>query len=364
MASDGANMREAKILAVEDLNAAGGVLGRPVEIIFYDSKELLAETFAAAAEKLIFQEKVDAVIASYSGEGGPATFRQYDQPFIYGEPSRACIALYTDAPEQAFNVFLGAASGFVYGPDIFNAVMDLTEAAGYEFPNNRLQILTGPWEWSFDHGDGMKPVAEAAGWEVPEPILVALETREWAGVQAGIRDFDPALIFMEAYDTGCIGSFDQQLNQDPINTLIVHSQIALAPDYLDLMGEDAEGIFGGAVADVMPGDPAGQSYQERYEVRWGRPAPQSESAKAYDYINMWAAAVERVGDPTDYRAIATAIEDYPYDGICGTYAFNEDHYVPDLPFHVYQVQNGEWVELWAGGEMIPGTQMIVPPWIE
>ena len=363
MASEGANMREAKILAVEDLNAAGGVLGRPVEIIFFDSKELLAETFAAAAEKLIFQEEVDAIIASYSGESGPATFRQYDQPFIYGEPSRACIALYTDAREQAFNVFLGAASGFTYGPDIFNAVMDLTEVAGYEFPNNKLQILTGPWEWSFDHGDGMAPVAEAAGWEVPGTITVALETREWAGVQAGIRQFDPAMIFMEAYDTGCIGSFDLQLNTDPINTLIAHSQVSMAPDFLDLLGEDANGIFGGAVADVIPGDPAGQSYQERYEVRWGRPAPKSESAKAYDYVNMWAAAVERVGDPTDYRAIATAIEDYPYEGLCGTFAFNEDHYVPNLPFHIYQVQNGEWVPLWTGGEMTE-AQMIVPPWIE
>jgi ABC-type branched-subunit amino acid transport system substrate-binding protein len=365
MASDGQNMQEAKILAMEDINAAGGVLGRPIELIFFDSKELLAETFAAAAEKLINQEQVDAVIASYSGESGPATFRQYDQPFIYGEPSRACIRLYTDARDTAGNIHLGAANGVIYGEKMWQAIMDLTEANGYEFPNNRLQVLTGPWEWSFDHGEGIMPVAEAAGWEVAEPIVVALETREWAGVQAGIREFDPAIIFMEAYDTGCVASFTQQLNTDPINALIAHSQIALAPAYIDLMGTEANGVMGLAISDVQHGDPAGDDYVTRYEARWGRPAPKSESAKAYDFMNIWKSAVERVGSVSDYAAINQAINEYPYTGLGGTYEFNEDHYCPDFPPHVYQVQGGEWIELWYGGEIVPeaGTWQ-VPPWID
>ena len=365
MASDGQNMYEAKTLAMEDINAAGGILGRPLELIFFDSKELLAETFAAAAEKLINQDHVDAVIASYSGESGPATFRQYDQPYIYGEPSRGCIRLYTDARDTAGNLHLGAANGVIYGQKIWQALKDLTTAGGYEFPNNRLTVVIGPWEWSFDHGEGITLAAEADGWEVADPIVVALETREWVGVQAGIREFDPAIIFMEAYDTGCVASFTQQLNTDPINALIAHSQTALAPAYIDLMGEVANGVTGLSICDVQYGDPAGDDYKARYLERWGRPAPSSESAKAYDYVMMWKAAAERVGDVSDYAAINQAIQDYPYTGLGGTYVFNEDHFCPDFPPHVLQVQDGEWVELWYGGELEPeaGTWQ-VPPWID
>ena len=52
-------------LAVEEINAAGGLLGRPVEIVLADGKSDW-DVFASEAERLIVQEKVSALFACWT----------------------------------------------------------------------------------------------------------------------------------------------------------------------------------------------------------------------------------------------------------------------------------------------------------
>ena len=62
--ADGTLMKQGAQMAVEEINAKGGVLGRPIELIFADTRGM-AEEGTAAAERLISKEKVIAICGEF-----------------------------------------------------------------------------------------------------------------------------------------------------------------------------------------------------------------------------------------------------------------------------------------------------------
>jgi ABC-type branched-subunit amino acid transport system substrate-binding protein len=369
MASDGFNMRDGIILAVEDLNSAGGLVGRPVEAIFFDSKELTSETAVLSADYLITQEKCDVIVTGYFDEPGTDVYGKYDPPMIHGPGSYECLALLEQ--NQSTNVFLMGLMGDTQAKEVIDGVMVVAEAAGYEWPNKKMAILNGPWPWSVDHKTGAREKAAELGWEVVNENEVALETREWGGILAGIRANEPAFIYMEAWDAGCLSSFDTQLQDDPWNVLIAHGQAALIPDYIEMTGTETNGVLAGNRSGGIP-SPETLAWRERFEQRFGREPGLTEADWTFDMVMLWAAAVERVGDPSDYAAVCQSIKDNPYDALAGRLNFNADEWSVDYqaaspidqPAVLLQVQNGKWVELAVGDTMLEGVSFQVPPWIE
>ena len=67
----GEAMRAAMIIAADEINAGGGLLGRPVELIVVDS-EGLPERGTAGAERLINQDRVVAIAGGYHSSVGVA----------------------------------------------------------------------------------------------------------------------------------------------------------------------------------------------------------------------------------------------------------------------------------------------------
>ena len=364
MASDGIDSRDGIILAVEEINAEGGINGRPVEVVTFDSKELLAETAAAAAEKLIVEEKVDGLVCCYFDEAGTDTFGQYDVPFLHAPGSHACINLIKD--NGYTNVFIAAHLADVTGAHCVETAVNVAQAEGYEWPNSKIVTLNGPWEWGYDNAAGARDKAEELGWDVVDSIEVALETREWGGILSRIRPLDPALIFMEAWDAGCLATFSLQLQQNPMNTIIVHSQAALMPDYMSMMGENADGVLAGGRADAIPG-PERDAFRAKFEDRFGRKPGLGVTANSYDMAMHWAEGVRIAGDPSDHDAVCEAIKNLPYEGLCGTYRYSDEYHVPsadDRPVTLYQARGGEWVPIGVYDEPIEGASFQTPPWIK
>ena len=84
--AEGTNMKNAAVLAAEEINAAGGILGRPVEIFYADTRGMPAEG-RTAAERLIQQNKVVAVFGEFHSPVALAEMEVYHK---YGIPFMAC----------------------------------------------------------------------------------------------------------------------------------------------------------------------------------------------------------------------------------------------------------------------------------
>jgi branched-chain amino acid transport system substrate-binding protein len=369
MAADGNDMDEGLRMAIKEINDQGGLLGRPLELIPFDTEELLAESFAAAVEKLIIREKVDVIISGYSGEAGPDTFGKYDVPFLYNEGSVACNDVYRQNRKEYWNVFHTVDTSRTFGRLSFDMIQKLASDAGYKFPNKKIVTVWGGWNWDEWYAKGFGKRAEEKGWEVALIQETTTETKEWGATLARIREIDPAIIFVGIWGSAPPATFLLQFKQKPTNSLIVHNQSTINPEYLDMMGKKADGILDQAYHGVLPG-PEGQAWLKRYKKMFGKELRGLMTVVTYDELMMWAEAVRRTGKADDYRAVAKALLDNPYKGLSGTYRFNKDHYsptTPELPTFYYQYQGGKRVLLSLGSEKIvpvEGAKFKIPSWIK
>jgi ABC-type branched-subunit amino acid transport system substrate-binding protein len=85
----------------------------------------------------------------------------------------------------------------------------------------------------------------------------------------------------------------------------------------------------------------------------------------YDEVRIWANAVQNVGDPKDYKAVADYIRKNPYTGLQGTYNFNNPdqtaHETPELPIGYCQAA-ADGSLLYFGKDEFVLPPYIDPPW--
>ncbi len=84
--AEGTNMKNAASIAAAEINQQGGLLGRPVQIVYADTRGTPAEG-RSAAERLVQQEKAVAVFGEYHSGVALAEMEVFHR---YGVPFMAC----------------------------------------------------------------------------------------------------------------------------------------------------------------------------------------------------------------------------------------------------------------------------------
>ena len=202
-------------MAVADLNAAGGLLGRPVELKVFDIEELLPETVAASKDYLIDKEKVDVVVEGYGGYG--PDFEAYgansDVPFIHGSGSvRAAEMVKTD-PAKYGNMFQVFSIEADYGKRAWEGIIQFEDK--YTYPNKKIAILHGDLEWDLNYTAAVAAEAEKAGWQVVMNETFPYGTTDWGSILTKIRAEQPAAIVCSVLSVADISSFVKQFMENP-----------------------------------------------------------------------------------------------------------------------------------------------------
>lgn len=362
-AFDGLLFLNGTIMAAEEINAEGGLLGRPLEVVSFDIEDMMAEKVIAAAEKLIGSDKVDVVITSCNAVGPDVVaFGAHDVPYLHFNATTSSIDLYLEDPNR-WNVFMLGDAGPVYGAIDF----EVTQMLPYQFPNKKLAVIKADYEWDIEYANGFRDKAIANGWEIVVDEVVPYGTTEWGPLLVKIRASNPSLIIASFYSPTDMVTLFRQWNENPTDSLLSFGYGVSIPEFADILGEEGNGIFGTSAAGVLPNE-KGKAWGERYKAMFNEEPPKNASAgTTYDAVMMWAEAVRSVGDVTDYQAISKALEDYSYQGVSGTYNFDGDHKIPEstsYPQHLFQMQNGNIVTLYTHLSPVPGTAFELPPWLE
>lgn len=360
MAADREEMLWGATMAVEEINSAGGLLGRPLEIVEADVKESAPED-VMNAYNLLMAAGVDVNVAGYFlGPVGVHTFGKGDVPMIHWDTQQTSAQAYLDNKDEYWNILMGDDGEWVYGPHAFQT---LTEVIPYEHPNKKTSLMSTDFGYSVTIAEYYKEAALEAGWEIVLDEIHPFGTTEFGVQLAKIREEEPSIIAFSTIHGAEIISFFNDFLEDPTDSIIWCQYVLNMPEFMPVMGEKANGMLGSASLGPLKR----QEWIGRIVERWGREPGGVYTAVIYDGVNMWAEAVKRVGDPTDYRAVVQALIEYPYEGECGVYDFDpETHnaaYGDDfIPNHEFQVQNEELVDIIMGTTVV--TPFEVPWWIE
>ena len=358
-------------LAVDDINAEGGLLGRPIELIYFDIGDFAPETLVLAADQLVGADKVDAVMTAWAGWGQDVrAFGKYDVPYFHANVSLSS----EDAAAEPGNdnCFQATDTQASIAKTFYDAMVKLP----YEYPNNKVAIIGGDDDYCRGVVEGFREEAEADGWEVVMFEIVPYGTMEWGPILTKVRAEEPALLHIEIVSPPDVAAFFRQFMHEPTPTILDYGWSLPPAGFMAEMGEEADGILGvtGCFLAYPPPTQEVADWVERYETKFGVP-PIGGSNLPYEYFMMWAEAVRQVGDPTDYAAIVEWLKTNTFQAMPGMRVvdFDERNSTSELdwPMTYVQVQNGEWFTLSHDVYGDPyvdyqgkSYEFLVPRWIE
>jgi ABC-type branched-subunit amino acid transport system substrate-binding protein len=359
-ASDGSVMQKAIQLAVDELNKSGGVLGKQVEVTFFDVGDLTPDKLMAAAANLIDSGKSDYIVTGYGGFGPdiPA-FCPHGVPFVHNDAFTSVVNMMNDMKCTA--IFNASDVESAYGKVQWDQLM----ALGYDFPTKKIAIVHGPYEWEYGAMNAMAEAAKASGWEVVLKEEVPYENAQWPGILSKIREAGPSLVHIEVLDPGLTNTFIQEYRQSPVKGAIVNAGYAASvPGFGQVVsGGTADGVLGMTLSAQLPG-PDADAFVAKWKAAYNEEPPWSLAAQLVDEVNLWAAAVTKVGNPSDHAAVAKAMKEMNYKGLTGVLAFNDRFMIPTgddtQPAFLFQVQSKSLVPIMIGSKKVAEFQ--VPEW--
>ena len=368
-AADGQNYYRGMDFALDEINASGGVLGRPLELVPFDIKDFAPELLAQAADQLCGVDKVHMVNGGWAGWGGDyRAFGKYDVPFFNIDAATTSLEVFREDPVQYSNCFMMEQVETGFGLEY----VDFMNWIPYDYPNNKVALIAADDAWGRGLTGAVQEKAEQTGWEVVMYEVVPYGTREWAPILTKIRTQEPAWLVIEICSPPEVITFFDQFMEQPTNTILNYGYSWAAPEFLEIMGEEGNGITGLGSVLPHPGPTAkDQELAAAYEARYGtqfNPA----SVCTYASLYVWKEAVEAVGDVTDYAAINEYLATHAMEVSPSlVYSFNEDQVATSevLPFAYMQIQDGDFVSIYWKGEAYTdyaGTtyEFQVPPWFK
>jgi len=183
----------------EKVNAAGGLLGRPVKLVYYDNQSNPANV-PGIYTKLLDVDHVDLVLSGYSTNmAAPA------MPIVI-DHNRLYISVFSLASNSEFH-YARCFAMIATGPDpkrVFSqGFFDL--AASLSPQPETIAIVGADSEFARNATDGARANATAAGLKIVYDASYPPTTVDYAPVVRGIRAAAPDVIFVASYPTDTAG---------------------------------------------------------------------------------------------------------------------------------------------------------------
>ena len=369
---DGQEMSRGARLAVKDVNAAGGVLGRPLELVTADVSDLSPENYVRAAQRLTGQEQVAAVFCGYCSNDS-TEFRTYADsglPMFHFNTLQANVDYVQE--HDIPNIYEGCPTEIWYGRGFVPLMQDWISTGRWTPSSKTVAIVTSNDSYSISIANALRKDITKIGWQVTTFEQVTAPTADWGPVLSKIRSRPPGLVFVTDYIAGDLASFAKQFATAPTPSLLYQQYGPSIPEYIQLAGDAANGVIWSTTIGTLP-DPTGKRFLQRYKSTYKAEAGLSQAGGQFDIIRMWAEVASRAADPYDFDKVNALLKKATFRGVNGTYTFEPGELVvppyPDkvldpslaMPHLTYQIQDLEQVPIspapYASGKLR------LPPWL-
>ncbi|MCP5097337.1 MAG: ABC transporter substrate-binding protein [Chloroflexi bacterium] len=286
-------------LAVDEINAAGGVLGRPIELVFVDTQGL-PERGTAVAERLIEENGAVGIIGEYHSAVGLTMIEvchERHTPCVFSETWNDNItgAGYEEVFRVAVTSTLVASQQINWLEALgFEYVVIIAENTDYGVPASEAQVT-----FMTERGIDSEVFFVELGTEDFLPVL----TR----IQEGERTPDAIMVLVTGETSYNVEQQMAEIGLAPTEeTVCVANQVAINAEYWDNVPDGNYCAYLRVGLTPNNYNDTTKSVDEAYRAQFDRPAP-SFALATYDSVYIMAEAIERAGS-TDPDAIIAEIE--------------------------------------------------------
>ncbi len=352
MAISEKSVRDAEVLAIKEINAAGGVNGKQIEYVEEDGASE-PSTFATKAEKLIDSEGVSTIFGCWTSSSRKAV-----KPIVEEYGSLLWYPVQYEGMESSSNiVYTGAAPNQQIVPAI-DYLLDqgykkfFLLGSDYVFPRTANMIINAQLE-----AKGAKAVGEE---------YADMDQTDFAAIISKIEAAKPDVIINTLNGTGNVSFFKQMSEKN-----------YTSKDYMTMSFSIAEEEVATIGADILKGHMVSWNYYQTtdteknkefvkaYKDAYGENRVTSDPAEAaYDAVYLWKAACEKA-DSFEPEDVIKAVEsgEISFDAPEGTVTIQGDNHHLVKPVRIGQVgDDGLINEIYATDPVAPDPYLSTYEW--
>ena len=307
----GTVFKNAAELAIEKVNAQGGVNGKKLKLIVGDSKADPKEA-ANIAQKFVSDAGVMAVIGDFTSTAALAGAPIYQKG---GLVQLSPTSSHPDFTKQGTFIFRNIASQAVEGPALADyAVKDLKK--------KRVAVVYIKNDWGLVAQEFFVKQTKAIGAEIVavEPYLPE-QGKDFSAIITKIKEQKPDLLYLGMmYTDGAL--FAQQVKKANFDVALCGTGALYSSELIKLGGSAVDGLY--LTVSFFPDDPKPvvQDFVKSYEAKYSK-LPTQFAAQAYDAANLIIEALKKgATDRKTLRDNLAAIKDFP--GVTGNTTFDEN----------------------------------------
>ncbi len=310
-ATFGTSSHEGTLLAIEEINAAGGVLGKQIELLTEDDQSKPGEP-ANAVNKLISKDGVVAILgevaSSRSLEAAPIC-QQSQIPMISPASTNPAVTQVGDYIFRACftDPFQGAA---------------LANFATQELKATKVAMLT---DVKSDYSKGLakcfKDKFLANGGTLVTELDYNGGDKDFKAQLTTIKNSDPQAVFVPGYYTD-VALIAIQAKQVGLTAPLFGGDGWESSVLLDIGKESMNGNYFSTHCAADQGTPKMTAFVEAYKKRFGGKVPDAMAVLGYDSAYLLADAIKRAGT-TEGPALRDAIAaTKDFEGVSGKFSLD------------------------------------------
>jgi branched-chain amino acid transport system substrate-binding protein len=348
-AQPGSYQKEGYELCAEHLNAKGGMLGRKVEFVMYDDQSTPA-TAVRLYEKLITEDKVDAVMGPYSSpitEAVANVSEKYQKVLV--SPLAATTSIFRKGRKYIFMV-ISPAEAYLEG------LVDMAAKRGLK----TVAIVNEDTLFTKASAVGVAEIAKKKGMQVVFQEAYPKGNTDFSALLVKMKAANPDVIAASTYfdDAVAITRQMKELNVNPkMYGVTVGGDL---PKFYDLLKQNAEYVYGSTQWEASLPYPGQKEFVDAYQKKFGR-EPVYHSAAGYAGCIIYAEGVRRAGT-LDSDKVREQLHKLETRTFFGDYKVDADGFQTAHKMVMFQWLDGKKVTVWPDELASGKPRFPTPSW--
>jgi len=333
-AKPGTYQKQGYDVCIDELNAKGGLLGRKVELVIYDDQSTPA-TAVRLYEKLITEDKVDAVMGPYSSAVSEAVANvteKYKKVMV--APLAATTSIFKKGRKYIFMVITPA-------ENYLDGLIDMAAKRGLK----TVAIINEDTLFPKASASGTAEAAKKKGMQVVLQEAYPKGNTDFSALLVKIKAANPDVIAAGTYfdDAVAITRQMKELNVNPkMFGLTVGGDL---PEFYDLLKQNAEYVYGSTQWDESLPYPGQKEFLAAYKAKFKGQEPSYHTAAGYAGCLIYAEAVKKAGT-LDADKVRDQLLKMEIRTAFGDYKIEPDGFQIAHKMVMLQWQDGKRIVVW------------------
>jgi len=316
-------------LAVEEINARGGVLGKPLVLLSEDDRGEASEA-ASAVSKLITRDHVVALVGE---QASSRTLAAAPIAQSYGVPLISPTSSNVEVTKKGDYIFRACFIDPYQGRAVASFARDTLKA------QTAAILVDSKSDYSVGLAEAFREAFTALGGRVIAEPKYTEGDSDFSAQLTAINPLKPDVLFVPGYYTDA-GLIARQARSLGVQSVLLGADGWDSPKLTEIGGQAIEGAYLSNHYSVDDPSPRVRAFVQTFQKRFGS-EPDSIAASTYDAVGMLADAISRAGS-TEGRRIRDALAATKnYAGVTGTITMDSDRN-PIKPIVILKVEGGRF----------------------